>query len=99
MPQTTPAIKIQGVASLGGEVVLHGEVYDAAYEHAAVLARDQGLAFVHPFDDPDVIAGQGTIGMEIARQTGGDLAARFLPGGGGGAAPRLAALLQPASSR
>src|SRR5258706_3881965 len=84
MPQTTPAIKIQAVASLGGEVVLHGEIYDAAYEHAVVLARDQGLAFVHPFDDPDVIAGQGTIGMEIARQTGGELDAIFVPVGGGG---------------
>jgi threonine dehydratase len=94
MPQTTPAIKIQAVASLGGEVILHGEVYDAAYEHAAVLARDQGLAFVHPFDDPDVIAGQGTIGMEIARQTGGELEAIFVPVGGGGLIAGIAAFVK-----
>src|SRR5258706_1254085 len=84
MPQTTPAIKIQAVASLGGEVVLHGDVFDAAFEHALVIAREQNLAFVHPFDDPDVIAGQGTIGVEIIRQTGGELDAIFVPVGGGG---------------
>ncbi|HMD58491.1 MAG TPA: pyridoxal-phosphate dependent enzyme, partial [Steroidobacteraceae bacterium] len=73
MPQTTPAIKVQAVIDLGAEVVLHGDVYDAAYEHALQLARERSLVFVHPFDDPDVIAGQGTIGMEIAHQTGGEL--------------------------
>jgi threonine dehydratase len=55
-----------GVIDLGGEVVLHGDDYDAAYEHALQLARERNFVFVHPFDDPDVIAGQGTIGMEIA---------------------------------
>ena len=84
MPQTTPAIKVQAVADLGGEVVLHGDVFDAAFEHAFGLAREQNLAFVHPFDDPDVIAGQGTVGMEIIRQTGGELDAIFVPVGGGG---------------
>jgi threonine dehydratase len=84
MPQTTPAIKVQAVIDLGGEVVLHGDVYDAAYEHALQLARERSLAFVHPFDDPDVIAGQGTIGMEIAHQTGGELDAILVPVGGGG---------------
>jgi threonine dehydratase len=84
MPQTTPAIKVQAVIDLGGEVVLHGDVYDAAYEHALQLARERSLVFVHPFDDPDVIAGQGTIGMEIAHQTGGELDAIFVPVGGGG---------------
>ena len=59
MPESTPAIKVEAVRALGGEVVLHGDLFDAAYEHALVLAREQGLAFVHPFDDPDVIAGQG----------------------------------------
>jgi threonine dehydratase len=84
MPQTTPAIKVQAVIDLGGEVVLHGDVYDAAFEHALQLARERSLVFVHPFDDPDVIAGQGTIGMEIAHQTGGELDAVFVPVGGGG---------------
>src|ERR1700685_2775033 len=84
MPQTTPAIKVESVIELGGEVVLYGDVYDSAYEHALDLARERHLVFVHPFDDPDVIAGQGTIGMEIVRQTGGELDAIFVAVGGGG---------------
>ncbi|HXS27762.1 MAG TPA: threonine ammonia-lyase, biosynthetic [Steroidobacteraceae bacterium] len=84
MPQTTPQIKVQAVIDLGSEAVLHGDDYDAAYERAAQLGRERNLAFVHPFDDPDVIAGQGTIGMEIARQSGGELDAIFVPVGGGG---------------
>ena len=68
MPQTTPNIKVSAVRALGGEVVLHGDDYDSAYEHAQTIVRERNLAFVHPFDDPDVIAGQGTIGMEILRQ-------------------------------
>ncbi|MGH8150548.1 MAG: threonine ammonia-lyase, biosynthetic [Steroidobacteraceae bacterium] len=83
MPQTTPHIKVQAVVSLGGEAVLHGDDYDGAFERALALARERGLAYVHAFDDPDVIAGQGTIGMEIVRQTGGDLDAVFVPVGGG----------------
>ena len=84
MPQTTPRIKIQAVLDLGGEVALHGDDYDTAYEHAVQLARERNLVFVHPFDDPDVIAGQGTIGVELIRQTGGNLDALFVPVGGGG---------------
>ncbi len=84
MPQTTPRIKIQAVLDLGGEVALHGDDYDTAYEHALQLARERNLVFVHPFDDPDVIAGQGTIGVELIRQTGGNLDALFVPVGGGG---------------
>ncbi|MGH8261245.1 MAG: threonine ammonia-lyase, biosynthetic [Steroidobacteraceae bacterium] len=84
MPQTTPNIKVQAVIDLGGEAVLHGDDYDTAYERAMQLTRERNLAFVHPFDDPDVIAGQGTIGMEIARQSGGELDAVFVPVGGGG---------------
>ncbi|HVY80838.1 MAG TPA: threonine ammonia-lyase, biosynthetic [Steroidobacteraceae bacterium] len=84
MPETTPQIKVQSVQDLGGEAVLHGNEYDAAYEHAVALARERNLVFVHPFDDPDVIAGQGTVGMEILRQTGGDIDAIFVPIGGGG---------------
>ncbi|MBV6416696.1 MAG: L-threonine dehydratase biosynthetic IlvA [Steroidobacteraceae bacterium] len=84
MPVTTPQIKVQAVIDLGGEAVLQGDDYDAAYEHALALARDRELVFVHPFDDPDVIAGQGTIAVEILRQTGGELDAIFVPVGGGG---------------
>jgi threonine dehydratase len=84
MPQTTPLIKVQAVIDLGGEVVLHGDDYDAALERALTLARERSLVFVHPFDDPDVIAGQGTIGMELVRQSGGMLDAIFVPVGGGG---------------
>ena len=94
MPQTTPAIKVQAVIDLGGEVVLHGDIYDVAYEHALGLARERHLVFVHPFDDPDVIAGQGTIGMEIMRQTGGELDAVFVPVGGGGLISGIAAYVK-----
>ncbi|MGO9933875.1 MAG: threonine ammonia-lyase, biosynthetic [Steroidobacteraceae bacterium] len=85
MPLTAPDIKVQAVAALGGEIILHGDDYDQAYEHATELARQRGLVFVHPFDDPDVIAGQGTIAMEILRQHhGDDIDAIFVPIGGGG---------------
>jgi threonine dehydratase len=94
MPQTTPAIKVQAVVDLGGEVVLHGDDYDSAYERALELARERNLVFVHPFDDPDVIAGQGTIGMEIARQTSGELDAVFVPVGGGGLIAGIAVYLK-----
>jgi threonine dehydratase len=84
MPLTTPSIKVNAVRNLGGEVVLHGDDYDGAYEHAQTIVRERNLAFVHPFDDPDVIAGQGTIATEILRQSRGDLDAIFVPVGGGG---------------
>jgi threonine dehydratase len=84
MPQTTPHIKVQAVLDLGAEVVLHGDDYDTAAERALALARERHLVFVHPFDDPDVIAGQGTVGVEILRQSGGALDAIFVPVGGGG---------------
>jgi threonine dehydratase len=84
MPETTPSIKVQAVGDLGGEVLLHGDDYDSAQERALALARERNLVFVHPFDDPDVIAGQGTIAVEILRQTGGELDAIFVPVGGGG---------------
>ena len=88
MPTTTPQLKIDAVNALGGEVVLHGDSYSDAYTHAAVLQKKHGLTFVHPFDDPDVIAGQGTIAMEILRQlqTLGSqrLDAVFVAIGGGG---------------
>jgi threonine dehydratase len=85
MPITTPEIKVQAVADLGAEIVLHGDDYDAANDHAVGIARERNLVFVHPFDDPDVIAGQGTIAMEILRQAHGDgIEAIFVPIGGGG---------------
>jgi threonine dehydratase len=88
MPTTTPQMKVDAVRALGGEVALHGESYSDAYAHALKLQKQQGLTFVHPFDDPDVIAGQGTIAMEILRQIqslGSDrLDAVFVAIGGGG---------------
>ena len=88
MPTTTPALKVDAVRALGGEVVLHGDSYSDAYGHAVHLQQEQGLSFVHPFDDPDVIAGQGTIAMEILRQLqklgSTRLDAVFVAIGGGG---------------
>ncbi len=84
MPRTTPRIKVEAVRNLGGRVVLHGDNYDEAYEHAVTLGRAGRLSFVHPYDDPEVIAGQGTIGFEILKQHTGALDALFVPVGGGG---------------
>jgi threonine dehydratase len=84
MPRTTPRIKIDAVRNLGGQVVLHGDNYDAAYTHACEIATKRKLIFVHPYDDPEVIAGQGTVGMEILKQHAGPLEAVFVPVGGGG---------------
>jgi threonine dehydratase len=84
MPKTTPSIKVDAVRRRGGEVVLHGNVYDDAFAHARELAADRGLAFIPPYDDPDVIAGQGTVAVEIMRQHPGGLHAIFVPVGGGG---------------
>ena len=84
MPTTTPNIKVDAVRALGGEVVLFGDSYSDAHTHALALQENQGLTFVHPFDDPDVIAGQGTIAMEILRQHQGPLHAVFVAIGGGG---------------
>jgi len=84
MPRTTPGIKIDAVRNLGGRVVLHGDNYDEAYTHAREIAAKRKLTFVHPYDDPEVIAGQGTIGMEILKQHTGPLEAVFVPVGGGG---------------
>lgn len=90
MPETTPDIKVQAVRSLGGHVVLHGENFDEAYSHARQLEAEQGLTFIHPYDDPDVIAGQGTVGMEILRQYSDPIEAIFVPIGGGGLAAGVA---------
>ncbi len=94
MPVTTPSIKVEAVRTLGGEVVLHGDAYDDAYTHARILEKEQGLTFIHPFDDPDVIAGQGTIGMEILDQTDDKISAVFVPIGGGGLISGIAAYIK-----
>src|SRR3954468_16907104 len=83
MPVTTPRIKIDAVRSRGAEVRLYGDTYADAYEEAQRVRRKRGLVFVHPYDDPEVIAGQGTIGMEITRQHPGPEVI-FVPVGGGG---------------
>ncbi len=94
MPTTTPQLKVDAVKALGGEVVLAGESYSDAYTYAVTLEKQQGLTFVHPFDDPDVIAGQGTIAMEILRQCQGPLDAVFVAIGGGGLVSGVASYIK-----
>jgi threonine dehydratase len=84
MPRTTPEIKVEAVRSLAADVVLVGDHYAEAQRHAEQMAHDAGLVFVHPFDDPLVIAGQGTVAVEMLRQCAHDLTAIFVPVGGGG---------------
>jgi threonine dehydratase len=94
MPTTTPQIKVQAVKNRGGEVVLAGDSYDEAYTHALELEKKEKLTFVHPFDDPEVIAGQGTIGMEILRQHPQKIDAVFCCVGGGGLIAGVAAYIK-----
>jgi threonine dehydratase len=94
MPITTPSVKIEAVKARGGEVVLWGETYDDAYAYARELEAAKGLTFIHPFDDPDVIAGQGTIGMEILRQSQQPIHAIFIAIGGGGLIAGIAAYIK-----
>lgn len=94
MPVTTPRIKVDAVAARGVQVVLHGDSYADAHAHALELRRRRGLVFVHPYDDPDVIAGQGTIGMEILRQHARPIEAIFVPVGGGGLISGIAAYVK-----
>ena len=94
MPTTTPELKINAVRSRGAQAVLYGESFTDAYQHALVLQEREGLTFVHPFDDPDVIAGQGTIGMEILRQHQGPIEAIFVAIGGGGLIAGIAAYVK-----
>lgn len=94
MPRTTPTIKVDAVRALGGNVVLHGDNYDEASAHAQKLMEEQGLTFVHPYDDPDVIAGQGTIGLEILKQKPGRIDAIFVAVGGGGLIGGLGAVVK-----
>jgi threonine dehydratase len=94
MPVTTPKIKVDAVKARGAEVHLLGDTYDEAYAQAKRIGRSRRLAFVHPYDDPDVIAGQGTIGMEILRQTAQPLHAVFVPVGGGGLVSGIASYIK-----
>ncbi|MFK7994058.1 MAG: threonine ammonia-lyase, biosynthetic [Granulosicoccus sp.] len=94
MPQTTPGIKVDSVRGLGGEVILHGDDFDAALAHALTLVEERGFPFIHPFDDPNTIAGQGTVGVELCRQHPGDLDVVFVPVGGGGLASGVSAYMK-----
>lgn len=94
MPTTSPQVKVDAVRRLGGEVVLAGESFTDAYQHSQKLEKEEKLTFVHPFDDPDVIAGQGTVGMEILRQHPGPIEAVFVAIGGGGLIAGVAAYIK-----
>ena len=94
MPKTTPDIKVKAVQSRGGKTVLVGDTYDDAYQHAIELAQEKKLEFIHPYDHPDTIAGQGTVGMEILRQHSDDIHAVFVPVGGGGLIAGVAAYIK-----
>jgi threonine dehydratase len=94
MPRTTPGIKVNAVKALGGKILLYGDTYDEAYAHALELAEERNMVFIHPYDDPDVIAGQGTIAMELLQQHRDPLDAVFVPVGGGGLIAGIAAYLK-----
>lgn len=94
MPKTTPPIKVKAVQSFGGHTVLFGDTYDEAYAHAMELTQEHGYTFIHPYDDPDVIAGQGTVAMEILQQCSGPIHAIFIPVGGGGLIAGMAAYIK-----
>jgi threonine dehydratase len=94
MPVTTPSIKVEAVKNFGARIKLKGDTYDDAFAWAAAEAEEKGMVFVHPYDDVDVIAGQGTIGLEILRQHAGDLYAIFVPIGGGGLIAGIAAAVK-----
>ncbi|MCQ3031942.1 threonine ammonia-lyase, biosynthetic [Pseudomonas syringae] len=94
MPKTTPEIKVEGVRSRGGKVVLHGDSFPEALAHSLELVEEMGFVYIHPYDDPDTIAGQGTVAMEILRQHQGPLDAIFVPVGGGGLIAGIAAYVK-----
>ncbi len=97
MPTTTPEIKIKAVASYGAKVLLAGDSYSDASTHAAALCAQTGMTFIHPYDDPLVIAGQGTVGVEMMRQTPDDFDAIFVPIGGGGLVAGIACYIKSLS--
>ncbi len=94
MPQTTPTVKVKAVKELGSKILLHGDSYTEAYDYAHKLSQDLNMTFIHPFDDEDVIAGQGTIGMEILRQSSTKLNAVFIAIGGGGLVSGVGAFIK-----
>ena len=94
MGRNTPSIKVNAVRARGAKVILHGDSYDQASTHAAAMAAAERLVYVPPYDDVDVIAGQGTIGMEIVNQYPGDLDSIFVPVGGGGLIAGIAAYVK-----
>ena len=94
MPVTTPSIKVDAVRALGAEVVLHGDSFEGAVAHSQALRAELGATYIHPYDDLDVIAGQGTIGMELLRQMPRGMEAVFVPVGGGGLIAGIAAYLK-----
>tara|TARA_Y100001960_G_scaffold307360_1_gene363587 strand:- start:2800 stop:4347 length:1548 start_codon:yes stop_codon:yes gene_type:complete len=94
MPRTTPDIKVKSVRARGARVVLHGDAFDDAFAYSQKLVEEKGMTYIHPYDDPEVIAGQGTIGMEILRQLRGPVDAVFVPVGGGGLAAGVAAYVK-----
>ena len=94
MPATTPLIKVEAVKALGAGIVLHGDTYDEAYARADTIANERGLTFIHPYDDADVIAGQGTVAMEILRHEPDRIHAIFVPVGGGGLIAGIAAYVK-----
>ena len=94
MPTTTPAIKVRSVKARGAQVVLHGDSFDEAFEKEPELVTEYGYTYLHPFDDADVIAGQGTVAVELLRQLTRPIDAVFIPVGGGGLAAGMAAYIK-----
>ena len=94
MPRTTPELKVQGVRARGGKAVLHGDAFPEALAHSLKLVEEKGYTYIHPYDDPEVIAGQGTVAMEILRQHQGPMHAVFVPVGGGGLIAGIAAYIK-----
>jgi len=94
MPRTTPALKVNNVRAYGGRALLHGDTFPEALAYSLQLVEDKGYVYVHPYDDPAVIAGQGTVGMELLRQQPGPLDAVFVPVGGGGLIAGMAAYIK-----
>lgn len=99
MPKTTPQIKVDAVRRFNATVILHGDIYDEAYNHALNLSQKQGLTFIHPYDDFDVMAGQGTIGMELLKDMRAPIDAIFVPVGGGGLAAGVVAYIKTHSPK
>ena len=99
MPRTTPQLKVDSVKALGGKAILHGDAYDDAREHALKLVEEKGMTMVHPYDDPEVIAGQGTIAKEMLEQHPEPIDAVFVPVGGGGLLAGVAAWIKAVSPK